>query len=421
VVHKYYSNQDGACTASIVAPPWISCHVNATWNPATQQCEANPGYNQGGGGIPDWDDIGDGGTGGGGTGGTGGGPTEPWARAYTGGLGQLSGSISGKATNQLLYGNVTGTITGVGGPNSLGTFAGTFTGTSPNNIIGDFTGTIAGTGTGTGHSTNANKTGEFIADVTGTVIGVQSGSGTGSISGRVVGVFTGITVATNPGTGTGGGGTGSGGSGGTGGGTDSPTPDPSTSSPLFVEGSLQVTWAIDSMEGDPCSIDSPTESTGIQEIFNAAAESNIYAETINYRRIGIYVNKISSVFVGRKIRNVKVIMHRTGTAPIKGLVLCRIRSRNATIVEEFPDTIDSSLITDDDITYEFNHYAPIHTIERGDFIYIEYPSGGDFDNYIRVKITERDEADGEASCLVTYDGANEVINIDKDPAFIVSI
>jgi hypothetical protein len=420
LVHKYYSNQDGMCTLSNVAPPWISCHVNATWNPITQQCEANPGYNQGGGGIPDWDDIGDGGTGGGGTGGGGGGTTDPWARAYTGGLGQLNGSIAGKATNQLVYGNVTGSITGVGGQNSLATFAGTFTGSSPNSIIGNFTGTIAGTGTGTGHSANANKTGEFVADVTGTIIAAESGSGTGSVAGRVIGIFTGITVATNPGTGTGGG-TGSGGSGGTGGGTDSPTPNPATPSPLFAEASLQVTWAIDNMEGDPCSIDSPTEDVGIDEIFNANKDSNIYAETINYRRIGIYVNKVSSVFVGKKIRNVKVVMHRTGTAPLRGLIFCRIRNSKATIVEDFPDPIDSSFLTGDDITFEFNHHAPMRTIERGDFIYIEYPSGGDFENFVRVKITERDEADGEASCLVTFDGANEVINLDKDPAFIVSV
>ena len=102
-------------------------------------------------------------------------------------------------------------------------------------------------------------------------------------------------------------------------------------------------------------------------------------------------------------------------------MFCRIRAANRTIVEEFPDTIDSSLITSTDVTYEFTHPSPQRTIERGDFIYIEYPSGGDASNYLRIKLCDTDKADAEASCLVTFDGVNEVINIDKDAGYIVTV
>jgi hypothetical protein len=417
-VEGYYSDQDGGCVRPTAGPPWVSCHVGAKWNPITQACEAIPGVGGDDTGIPDWDDIGGGG------GGTGGGfDNDPWQKAYTGGLGHLSGQISGKVTNGSVVGSVFGNISGVSG-DSLATFAGTFTGTTPNDIIGQFSGNIAGTGTGTGNSTNGNKTGDFTADVNGTIIGIDTGSGVGTVSGKVTGLFTAINVVDTGGnTGTGGG-TGTGGTGNTGGdpgtGTGTPTPDPATTSPTYVEAELQLLWAIDSMEGDPCSIDSPTEETSIQEIFNAPPD-NLYAETLNYRMVGIYVNKISSVFVGKKIRNVKVIMHKVGASPIQGLVFCRIRSGNRTIVEEFPDTIDSSLISTTDVTYEFTHPSPARTIERGDFIYIEYPSGGDATNFLRIKLCDTDKADGEASCLVTFDGVNEVINIDKDPSFIVSI
>lgn len=426
LVEPYYSDADGACVAPTTDPPWVSCHEHAIWNPVTQSCEADPSYNPEAEGIPEWGEIGDGGTGGsdpgtGGGGGIFGG--DVWEKAYTGGLGHLLGAFQGKvAASGSVTGYVTGNITGVSG-DSLATFAGTFNGTTPGGISGQVSGNVAGTGTGTGNSSNGNKTGEFVCDVTGTVIGIDSGSGAGNIAGRVTGSFTAINVVevSDPGTGTGtgSGGTGSTGGGGTESGTPTPTPDPTTTSPTFAESSLQLLWAIDSMEGDPCSINSPTEDTSLQEIFNAAPD-NLYAETLNYRRVGIYVNKISSVFVGRKIRNVKVIMQRVGAQPLRGLVFCRIRASNRTIVEEFPDTIDSSLITETDVTYEFTHSSPQRDIERGDFIYIEYPSGGDTSNYLRIKLSDTDKADGEASCLVTFDGVNEVINIDKDCALIVS-
>lgn len=435
-VEPYYSNQDGGCVVPTTDPPWVSCHEHAIWNSATQSCNVDPNYIPDvDGGIPDWDDIGDGGgfdpgtgTGGGGGGLFGG---DVWEKAYTGGLGHLAGSIQAKvAANGSITGYVWGNITGVSG-DSLATYAGTFTGTTASGISGSVSGNVVGTGTGTGNASNGNKTGEFTCDVTGTVVGIDSGSGVGNITGRTTGSFTALNVVevSDPGTGSGTGSSGTGntdgsgtgsGTGSTGSGTGTPTPDPATSSPTYVESTLQLLWAIDSMEGDPCSINSPTEDTALQEIFNAPPD-NLYAETLNYRMVGIYVNKISSVFVGRKIRNVKCIMQRVGTQPLAGLVFCRIRAANRTMVEEFPDTIDSSLITSTDVTYEFSHSSPQRTIERGDFIYIEYPSGGDASNYLRIKLCDTDKADGEASILVTFDGVNEVLNLDKDPAYIVGV
>ncbi len=427
-VESYWSNQAGGCIAPTTAPTFVSCHEHAIWNPVTQQCEADPGYTPGTGtGIPDWDDIGDGGgTGtGGGTGNTGGGDSDPWDKTYTGGLGHVMVTITGDVILGKVKGSVTGTITGAGSVSSLATFSGTFVGITPNDVQGIITGNLAGTGTGTGNSTTGNKTGDFTADVEGTIVGVGSGFGNGTVSGKVTGMFVGIGVATPGSDDDGDDGTGSDGTGNTGGGpgtggTPTPTPDPATASPIFVESTLQVTWAIDSQDGDPCNINSPSEETGMVEIFNATPD-DLYVQTLQYRKVGIYVNKISSVFVGKKIRNVKVVMKRAGDDPLDGLVFCRIRSSTRAIVEEFPDTLDSSFVTDADVTYEFTHPSPGHVIERGDFIYIEYPSGGDADNYLEIKICEIDKVDGEASCLVTYDGANEVINFDADAGFIVSI
>ena len=423
-IEPYWSNQSGGCIIPASAPTFMSCHEHATWNPITQQCEADPGYIVGGdSGIPDWGDIGDDGTGGDPSHGPGsGGDDDPWEKTYTGGAGHVMVTITGDVINGKVKGSVTGTINGVGGASSLATFAGIFSGTTPNDVQGIITGNLAGTGTGTGNSTTGNKTGDFTANVDGTIVGVGSGFGTGTASGKVTGMFTGIGTGDGGDDGDDGTGTGEDGQGNTGGddGTPSPTPDPATSSPVFVESGLQVTWAIDSMDGDPCNINSPSEETGLVEIFNAAPD-DLYVQTLQYRKVGIYVNKITSVFVGKKIRNVKAVIRRTGDDPIQGLVFCRIRSSNRSIVEEFPDMLDSSVITTTDVTYEFTHPSPGHIIERGDFIYIEYPSGGDVDNFLEIKICETDKADGEASCLVTYDGANEVINFDKDAGFIVSI
>ena len=419
MAQRYYSDQDGKCTLSDRAPTWISCHEGATWNPATQACEVNAGY-VGGDELPNWDDLGDGGTGGK----PGGGGEEETIEAYKGGLGRLKGTITGKVTNYQVVGNVTGDIEGVNGEKSMATFAGSFTGITKNDIDGPFTGTVAGVGTGKGNSTDGYKTGDFTAtNMAGTIVGVDTGYGTGSILGTLTGIFTGINVV-EPGGGTGGGGTGEDGEGNTGNGVGGPGTNPDTDSPIFVEASLQVLWAIDSMSGDPCSINSPHEETGITEVFNAppsTGENEYVAQTKQYRRVGLYVNKLNSVFVGRKLRNLKAVMRRQGVEPLHGFVYCRIRSKNATIVEESPDRIDASQITNDNVTYEWTHDTPGHTIERGDFIYLEYPSGGDNSNFIEILLCDTDMADGEASCLVTYDGANEVILFDKDPGFIISV
>lgn len=322
----------------------------------------------------------------------------------------LTGSSTSSST---VTANITGSIVGVGTEETRATYAGVFNGVLSTNLIGDIQGTLEGSGNGIANTTDGGKTGKFYADMTGSV----TGSGTSIISGKTEGTYTGVSVPIGTDSG---GNTGETGGGNTGGGTGTPTPDKAEPSPVYVEKKLQIIWAIDSMEGDPCNINSPYEDTALEEVFNAAPD-DIYVETRSYRRVGVFVNRPTSKLIGRKIRNVKVIMNKEGLDTLQGKVFLRIRSGNRNIVEEFPDIIDASLIINEDITYEFTHDNPIHTIERGDFIYLEYPAGGNINNYIRIKITETDKADGEASCLVTYDGLNEIINVDKDPGFIISV
>lgn len=207
------------------------------------------------------------------------------------------------------------------------------------------------------------------------------------------------------------------------------SPDGSNQPPavIYVTKKLQILWAIDSINVDACSSTSPFETKDLQEIYNAAGDE-LFADTLNYRKIGIacQVNKVNnvelkSVFIGKRIRKVQVFIKKFGLSTVNGLLYCRIRSPNGTIVEEFQNTIDSANITNTGANYVFNHAAPMHDIEVNDIIYIEFPSGGNPTDYLRVKLCATDKSDGALSCLATDDGANTIKNIDKDLGGIVYI
>lgn len=235
------------------------------------------------------------------------------------------------------------------------------------------------------------------------------------------------TDPTDPGTdpdidpGTDGGGIGGGdGGGGTGSGTDSPAPPPAPPPVVYVRVKLGVYYGIDAVKGDPCSLDAPSAQTAFQAVYECPADL-LYVDTINYRKVGIFINTSKSVFVGKKLRNVKITAKKSNADTLTGNVYLRIRNAGGTIVEEFPNPYNAALLTENDGEVEFTHLAPLHTIEKSDSIYVEYPTGGDTDTYIRFKIANSDKADGENSVLVTHDGAVEAKNLDKDLAGTFSI
>lgn len=245
-------------------------------------------------------------------------------------------------------------------------------------------------------------------------IGSSQGSGTG-------------TPGPKPGTGggtgggTSGGGTGSGtGSGGTGTGTDSPPAEQAPPAAIYVTRKFPILWTIDTVNYDACSAGLPPAEQAPVEIFSAEGD-NIFADTKSFRRVGIAVNSAKSVFIGKRIRKVSIFMKRFGLGTISGTIYLRIRSRNGTIMEEFPITYDASNMDNNGATYVFTHPMPVHTIERDDYILVEYPNGGTAANYVRIQISETDKADGPDSCLVTDDGATLKRNPAADCAMKIEI
>lgn len=219
----------------------------------------------------------------------------------------------------------------------------------------------------------------------------------------------------NPGGGdTDGGGTGSGdGGGSTGSGTDSPAPPQAPPPVVYVRVRLGIYYGIDATKGDPCSLGAPSAQTAFQPVYEAP-EDLLYVDTINYRKVGIYINTSKSVFAGKKLRNVKIKAKKSNADTLTGNIYLRIRNAIGTIVEEFPDPIPAANVSENDTDLEFTHLAPLHNIEKSDSLYIEYPVGGDTDTYLRFKICNSDKADGENSILVTHDGSIEAKNLDKD-------
>lgn len=205
------------------------------------------------------------------------------------------------------------------------------------------------------------------------------------------------------------------------GGINSPDGSSPPPAPNYVTKKLTVMWAIDVINQDACSINSPFEDKEPQDIYTVPAD-NIYVDTINYRKCGVIANLESSVLIGKRIRRVDIIMKKFGTtATLSGLIYCRIRDANGTIVEQFSNTVDSSILNNEDSNHTFLQPSPQRTVQLKDILYIEYPEGGSPDNYVRIKISNTDKADGASSCLSTDDGAKTITNVDKDPAYTIYI
>lgn len=206
------------------------------------------------------------------------------------------------------------------------------------------------------------------------------------------------------------------------GGINSPDGSSAPPAPNYVTRKLVVMWAIDTITQDACSITSPFEDQTPQVVFEAAPD-NIYSDSLNYRKTGLLFQEVTvagkkqqSALIGKRIRKVEVTFKKFGVGSLNGLIYCRIRSVNGTIVEQFTNTVDSATLTNVDAVKDFNIATPQRTIEKGDILYIEFPEGGDPSNYLRTKITLSDKADSAATCLVTDDGNNTIANVDKDLA-----
>ena len=204
------------------------------------------------------------------------------------------------------------------------------------------------------------------------------------------------------------------------GGINSPDGSGAPPAPNYVTRKLTIMWAIDTITQDACSITSPFEDKELQVIYDAAAD-NIYADTVNYRKVGVMANLTGSVLIGKRIRRVDCTMKRFGVGTVTGLLYCRIRDINGTIVEQFTNTVDSAGLTNVDSVQTFTIATPNRTIQAKDVVYIEYPEGGTPDNYVRIKITNTDKADTAATALVTDDGAKNILNVDKDCAMKIYI
>ncbi len=204
------------------------------------------------------------------------------------------------------------------------------------------------------------------------------------------------------------------------GGINSPDGSTAPPAPNYVTKKLTVMWAIDTINQDACSVSSPFEDKDLQLIFEAPPD-NIYSDTVNYRKVGVIANLNTSVLIGKRIRRVECTMKKFGVGTITGLIYCRIRAANGTIVEQFSNTVDSASLTNVDSVQTFNITTPQHTVEAKDVLYIEYPEGGDPGNYVRIKVTLTDKADTAATCLATDDGAKTITNVDKDASFKIYV
>ena len=204
------------------------------------------------------------------------------------------------------------------------------------------------------------------------------------------------------------------------GGINSPDGSSAPPAPNYVTRKLTVMWAIDTINIDACSVSSPFEDKDLQLIYEVAGD-NLWADTLNYRKVGVIANLNESVLIGKRIRRVDVTMKRFGVGTINGNVYCRIRSPNGSIVEEFSNPYNSNALTTSEYTHSFLLDSPQHSIEAKDILYVEYPEGGDPSNYIRFKISGIDKADSAASCLATDDGAKTIVNVDKDAAYKIYI
>lgn len=242
---------------------------------------------------------------------------------------------------------------------------------------------------------------------------VGSGNGTYDQYGNYVGYGSGST---------GGGGSTGTGSGGTGTGID--TPSPQETQIVYERKEFMMRWNINFVSGDACGVGKSPETRPLKPIYEVSGD--VYAEGKNYSRFGIYVAKESktdptknSLFMNTIARYAQFVAKRQGANPLSGFIDLRIRDIDYNIVAELGQ-IDATIVTNSDQNLFLNFPNNIRKFKKGDHLSIEY-NGSTQENFLRVKVSQKDKIDGNNTILFVYDGNAYIYDPFADLGGVVSI
>lgn len=298
-----------------------------------------------------------------------------------------------------------------------------------------------------GNDTTTPGTGGVGGGVGGGTGGIGGGTGTGQVPGGQIpsgqvspnGAFDQMGNFVGPGNGTydqygnyvgygygsgsyGGGGSTGTGSGGTGTGID--TPSGQETQIVYERKEFFMRWNINFYSGDACGVGKSPEERPVRAIYKV--DGDVYAEGKNYRRFGIYIANESktdamknSMFIDTIARYVQFTAKKQGVSSLPGNINLRIRDIDYNIVSEL-GSIAASVVTASDQNLFVNVPNNTRKFKKGDHISIEY-DGSTQDNFLRVKVSQKDKIDLNNTILFVWDGNAYIYDPFADMGGVVSI
>lgn len=220
----------------------------------------------------------------------------------------------------------------------------------------------------------------------------------------------------------GGGGSTGGGSGGIGTGID--TPGIGETEIVYERKEFLLRWNINFISGDACGVGKSPETRPLKKIYDV--DGDVYVDGKHYKRCGLYVANESktdptknSMFIDERIRNLTFEAKRQGSNPLSGNINVYIRDIDYNIVANL-GTIDASIISNNDQTIPLAFLNNIRRFKKGDHLSFEY-DGNTSDDFLRIKVSQRDKIDVNNTILFVYDGVEYIYDPFADFAATIDI
>lgn len=223
--------------------------------------------------------------------------------------------------------------------------------------------------------------------------------------------------------GSGGGGTSSGdGTGDVGTGVD--TPNPTEKEILYERKVFWFRYNVNFKSGDACGVGKSPTNQPLENFYNV--QGDVYVDGNLYQRTGIYVNSHdptnpakTSMFIDKRIRDLKVTMKRVGPNTMTGDIQARIRNSDGEVVSEL-GLINASQLTANDQVFTYPCVNNTRVLRKGDHISIEYLYNTVTD-YIRIRCSQVDKIDGTNTAMFVFDGNKYRYDVFADFAAQISI
>jgi hypothetical protein len=192
---------------------------------------------------------------------------------------------------------------------------------------------------------------------------------------------------------------------------------------ITVYKDLGLFWNIRVDLDDNCNISGNANVPDYEEIYLVQPVSQVYQQLFSNGHIkaGCKLRSENSVLWRERIRKVTVIMKKSTTSALSGMIKCEIRDRNGKLYHTFTTEIDAAAVDVNDTAYDFISNNNEYRMETGDMILLWY-EGGNSTNHILVAHNNTDALDGFDTAYVrSVNGTNYQVVQTEDFSASISV